>query len=219
MLGRQKGPSPPAILNPRPAPLDRARMALRPSVPECRGRWLSKFSGEFALAAAASIVTACSSPPNPSFGTVGLATSRRSFPGVPAVPEPTTESVADDVSALLAPSLVAGPASTMPARPSPPAATTETSPAEAVQAVIQSHFDEVQRCFDRAQMDQPFLKVRVEMSASIAPDGRVSAVTISSSREGTSRLQACIREAVHQWRFMPPTRGEPEPIKYAFVFE
>jgi eukaryotic-like serine/threonine-protein kinase len=102
---------------------------------------------------------------------------------------------------------------------SPPPVASGTIPPEAVNAVVRAHFDEIQRCFDRAQMDQLYLKVRVDMSAAIASDGHVTSVSTTATRDGTARLQACIRAAVQGWTFPPPAGGVSGRVSHAFNLE
>ena len=91
--------------------------------------------------------------------------------------------------------------------------------AETDRAVVLAHLDEVQHCFDREQMNLPFLKARVELLASVTTDGQLAAVQLWAMRGGSSHLEACIREAVGQWRFPQVTNGHSRRLVYAFVFE
>jgi eukaryotic-like serine/threonine-protein kinase len=113
------------------------------------------------------------------------------------------------------------PVQSMPPAPvvAPPAATTGAIAADRVRAVVRSHAGEIQRCFERAQMDQLYFSARIAMSATVAPDGQVTRVSTSSSREGTARVQACIQTAVQSWTFPPPAGGAATQVSYTFVFE
>jgi eukaryotic-like serine/threonine-protein kinase len=110
---------------------------------------------------------------------------------------------------LIAPAVIAAPT----------AVPVGTIAADAVRAVVRSHAGEIQRCFERAQMDQLYLSARITMSATVAPDGRVAGVSTSSSRDGTARLQACIQTAVQGWTFPPPAGAAAAHVSYTFVFE
>jgi hypothetical protein len=92
-------------------------------------------------------------------------------------------------------------------------------PNDAVQAVIRAHSDDIQRCFDRAEMDQLYLKVHIAMSAAVGPDGHVQSVNTSADRDGTSRLQSCIQSAVQTWTFPQPAGGVPGHVARTFVLE
>ncbi len=141
-----------------------------------------------------------------------------------------------------APAPAASPPAAAPASGAPAAGPQAAAPTDlpkgtiapaAVVAVVRSHAQEIQHCFDPAQMDQLYLnacesmgktpaacrRARVIMAATVAPDGRVTQVSTSASREGTARLEACIRSAVQTWSFPEPAGGVPGRVSYPFVFE
>jgi serine/threonine protein kinase len=137
-------------------------------------------------------------------GALGL-----SAPGAEAVPH-----LVDDHGASGA---AAPPATSVAATSPAPAPSGGMIPASQQKAVTESHRAEIQSCWYRARMEQPFLDVRVSIAATVASDGRVSDVASSANEAGTTRLQACIRDAVRAWVFPPPTGGSSAHL--AIVFE
>lgn len=103
----------------------------------------------------------------------------------------------------------------------------------AIVAVVRAHAPEIQRCVDTTPTDQLYLnaceslgktpatcrRARINLSAAVGPDGRVTQVRTSASREGTARLEECIRSAVQGWTFPAPAGGVAGRISYPFVFE
>ena len=68
-------------------------------------------------------------------------------------------------------------------------------------------------------MDQLYLKVNVTASAAVAPDGHVTSVTTTATRDGTARLQACVHDAVSTWTFPQPAGGVPGRVTRTFSSE
>ncbi|HZU81901.1 MAG TPA: AgmX/PglI C-terminal domain-containing protein [Polyangiaceae bacterium] len=147
----------------------------------------------------------------------------------PIPPAPPEEAATKgEAGPVVAPPASASAAATAPAattaptaQPAPAAtpATRRTLPAEAVRAVVRAHSSEIQDCVERAQMEQPLLRARVAVSATVGRGGQVSAVTTSAAGGGTARLRACIQSAWQGWTFPEPPGGEPARISYTFVFE
>ena len=133
-----------------------------------------------------------------------------SAPGAEAVPH-----LVDDHGASSG--APAPPATSAPATSPAPAPSGGMIPASQQKAVTESHRAEIQSCWYRARMEQPFLDVRVSIAATVASDGRVSDIASSANEAGTTRLQACIRDAVRAWVFPPPTGGASAHL--AIVFE
>jgi serine/threonine protein kinase len=125
---------------------------------------------------------------------------------------------AEHPSAPAAPAPIAPPPINTPASSAPPAPDSTISVA-AANAVVRSHMAEINRCFERGQMDQLYLKVDVIASAAIAPDGHVTSVTTRATRDGTARLQACIHDAMQTWTFPEPAGAVPERVTRTFSSE
>jgi hypothetical protein len=162
----------------------------------------------------------------------GLASA--GHPGVAgtAGPPPATDVATTEPAEESAPSAPPSspPPAVTPSSPSPALTASSSSGAEpsvapgtisqaAVRATVRAHSEDIQRCFDRGQMDQMFMTARITMTATVAPDGHPTAVATSADHEGTARLQACIRDSVQQWSFPQPTGGVPGHVSYTFVFE
>jgi eukaryotic-like serine/threonine-protein kinase len=133
-----------------------------------------------------------------------------------AAPERTTSP-----AAVATPAAVAATQASPPPEPASPAPAVPngTIPMPAQKAVFDAHSPEIQACWERARMEQPFLSVRVAINATVAPDGHVSNVAVSATHEGTSRLQACIRSAVQTWTFPRPAGDTAGRVSRTFLFE
>ncbi|HEY4012293.1 MAG TPA: protein kinase [Polyangiaceae bacterium] len=92
-------------------------------------------------------------------------------------------------------------------------------PVAEANAVVMVHLNEIRRCFVRGEMDQLYLKVNVTASAAVAPDGQVTSVTTTATRDGTARLQACVHDAVSTWIFPQPAGGVPGRVTRTFSSE
>jgi eukaryotic-like serine/threonine-protein kinase len=135
----------------------------------------------------------------------------------PAAPPafPTAEHLPAPVAT---PAPVAPPPANTPTSSAPPVPNGTISVA-AANAVVRSHMTEINRCFERGEMDQLYLKVDVTVSAAVSPDGHVTSVTTSATRGGTARLQACIHDAVQTWIFPEPAGGVPGRVTRTFSSE
>lgn len=166
-----------------------------------------------------------------------------------AAEEPAPASVPPSVNAspptVLAPAAPTAGAGSPPEAPrptpAPPVAPTAaaadvpkgTIPASAIVAVVRAHAPEIQRCVEVTPRDQLYLnaceslgktpaacrRARINLAAAVGPDGRVTQVSTSASREGTARLEECIRNTVQSWTFPPPAGGVAGRISYPFIFE
>jgi serine/threonine-protein kinase len=94
-----------------------------------------------------------------------------------------------------------------------------TIPKAAQNAVFAVHHSEIQACWERARMDQPYLNVRISIEAAIAPDGHVTDVNLAADRDGTARLQSCIHDAVQSWTFPRPAGDAPGRITNTLRFD
>jgi tRNA A-37 threonylcarbamoyl transferase component Bud32 len=91
---------------------------------------------------------------------------------------------------------------------------------KAVASVVRAHAMEVRACFDRALMEQPDLRGRLSVRATIGADGRVLDVSqLGPAIAGGGRLQGCVLAAFRSWTFPPPQPGARGSISYAFRFE
>jgi serine/threonine-protein kinase len=134
-----------------------------------------------------------------------------------APPSPAERAAPDPPSpAVVVPSSSATPSAA-------PAAASEapkgTIPKAAQNAVFSAHRAEIQGCWDRARMEQPYLSARIAVDAAIAPDGHVTNVSLSTAKEGTARLQACIHDAIEAWTFPRPSGDAPGHVTNTLVLE
>jgi serine/threonine protein kinase len=91
---------------------------------------------------------------------------------------------------------------------------------KAVTAVVRAHASEVRACFDRALMEQPDLRGRLSVRATLDARGRVLDVSqFGPAIVGGGRLQECILAAFRGWTFPPPPPGGKSSVSYSFRFE
>lgn len=86
-----------------------------------------------------------------------------------------------------------------------------------IRSVVHAHMADVKSCYDQGLATDPGLTGRVMFKFTIAPDGRVSVVAVTSSelpRSGEP-VQECIRAAIATWSF--PTSGGNVVVSYPFV--
>jgi hypothetical protein len=82
-------------------------------------------------------------------------------------------------------------------------------PASAVRAVVTRGMDGLQRCYRTALMRRPDLEGRMTLRLSVAPNGRVSRVALSSATP-LAWLDTCVEAQARNWRF--PAHGGDGPL-------
>ena len=179
-----------------------------------------------------------SSSPGAASGSASGPSGGASAPGsneAPAPPPTATKPAAPDPVAAAAPPPVEAPAPPPPppvaAKPQPapshPASTSAPAPAVVkpvaptidaakAQEVFAQHGVEVQRCHQRAKIDNSDIHGKVNMKVMISTTGQVIATTIESSNLHSASLEACIATAVKSWTF-PAAVGGTASINHAFV--
>jgi hypothetical protein len=90
---------------------------------------------------------------------------------------------------------------------------------KAVAATVRAHAVEARACYERAIMDRPDLHGRLNLRATVDPNGRVIALTPTRDIEGGSRLEGCLVAAFKSWLFPVPVGGVNGNISYSFTFE
>ena len=103
-----------------------------------------------------------------------------------------------------------------PAAPAHPVAVAPTIDNARAQAVFGEHATDVQRCHQRAKIDNSDIRGKLNMKISISTSGQVTATNIDSSTLHSSSLEGCIATAVRSWTF-PPAVGGTATISHQFV--
>jgi serine/threonine-protein kinase len=162
-----------------------------------------------------------------------LPATHPSNPKGPAGPAPRSQDLVESEPTSLQPTPVAAPRppsspasspAVEAAIPMPPARTAAELPSvapgtvdrKAANAVIRAHTGEIQSCLVRARMDNPDAGGRIALQASVAPDGRVTGVSITSSNANSARLEQCVLGAFRSWTLPAPSGGIPGSLTYAF---
>jgi len=97
-----------------------------------------------------------------------------------------------------------------------PAPTGGTIDAAQAQQVFAAHDVDVQRCHQRAKIDNSDVKGRLAMRIGISPSGQVTTATVESSTLRSRALETCIATAVKGWPFPAAVAG-PTSIAHVFV--
>jgi TonB family protein len=90
---------------------------------------------------------------------------------------------------------------------------------EATRAAVRSQIAPLQQCYERAKMDDATLKGTVTARLTVAPDGSVANVQISSSTLNSAQTERCIVGEIARWQLPRPTGGAAVSFTYPFVFE
>jgi hypothetical protein len=86
---------------------------------------------------------------------------------------------------------------------------------DAVRATVMANKPRLQRCYERAVRGQHSPPaVRMDVTVTLAPSGRVKDVTAEGSAPGG--LAECIAASVRRWRF--PASSEGGPAKFPIIF-
>ena len=102
------------------------------------------------------------------------------------------------------------------AAPAHPVVVAPTIDNARAQAVFGEHTTDVQRCHQRAKIDNSDIRGKVTMKISISTSGQVTATNIDASTLHSSSLDACIASAVRTWTF-PAAVGGTATISHVFV--
>ncbi len=183
--------------------------------------------------------------PNPSAAAaVAAAPAKKAAPSASApsasesAPAPTAVKAPEPVAAPTAPPVEAPPPPPAPVaeKPQPvaakpaPAPTRPVAPPSAsahaaaaptidnarVQSVFGEHNVDVQRCHQRAKIDNSDIRGKLTMKISISTSGQVIAANVDSSTLHSSSLDACIASAAKSWTF-PPAVGGAVTVSHVFI--
>ncbi|MBX5483786.1 MAG: TonB family protein, partial [Myxococcaceae bacterium] len=88
---------------------------------------------------------------------------------------------------------------------------------DAVAKVINSHFQEVRACYERALLKDPGLSGKAVLEWSISTSGIVTTARTKSSSLRNNEVESCILRAIKSWRF-PHAKGGTVIITYPFLF-
>jgi hypothetical protein len=89
----------------------------------------------------------------------------------------------------------------------------------ATRAAMRPHLGAVQRCYERAKMDDLSLAGSVSIRITIGPDGTVTSATVASSTLGSPAAEHCITQEISSWHLPAPSGGVAAFLVYPFVFE
>jgi protein kinase-like protein len=150
-----------------------------------------------------------------------------SSPDAPASPRAPSPPVSHDPAPIAAPPVVKAdpppaPVTGRPVVKADPAPTAVAAPqvdVTATRAAIRSQVEPLQQCYERGKMDDARLKGTVVARLTVAPDGSIASVRITSSTLNSSQTEHCITGEIARWRLPKPSGGVPVSFSYPFVFE
>lgn len=88
---------------------------------------------------------------------------------------------------------------------------------DAVAKVINSHFQEVRACYERALLKEPGLSGKAVLEWSISTSGAVTTAKTKNSSLRNGEVEGCILRAIKTWKF-PPAKGGSVVVTYPFLF-
>jgi outer membrane biosynthesis protein TonB len=109
-----------------------------------------------------------------------------------------------------------------PAAPTPTGSATSkpgTIDVAATRAAIRPHLGAIQRCFDRAKMDDLSLAGGVTIRIAIGGDGAVTKAEVAKSSLGSPSTEHCITQEISTWHLPKPSGDVASSLLYPFVFE
>jgi len=89
---------------------------------------------------------------------------------------------------------------------------------ERIGKVINSHLDQISRCYTDAQQTQPELRGKVVVEFVIGPLGDVVSARAAKVEQLSTGMVTCILNDVETWKFAPPEGGGVVRINYPFTF-
>lgn len=90
--------------------------------------------------------------------------------------------------------------------------------AQEVQAVIRANLNQIRHCYEQLLQRSPSSGGKIKVTFTVAPNGRVSAASISESSIDDSVMKGCVSGKVVRWQFPQPRGGQPVSVTYPFVF-
>jgi hypothetical protein len=88
--------------------------------------------------------------------------------------------------------------------PSPPP---ETAREVSAQAVIRSHFSDVEACYGAVALKDPSVGGRIVVQWTLGADGTPTGVAITQDTLRSAAVTDCIKSRARGWRFPPPAGG------------
>lgn len=90
---------------------------------------------------------------------------------------------------------------------------------EVIRKVVQSHLQEIKKCYDDVLTTQPTAKGKVLVRFTYGAKGVVSEASIKESTVPSSAFSACIVDSVKSWKFPNAPNDVLAVVEYPFVFD
>jgi TonB family protein len=89
---------------------------------------------------------------------------------------------------------------------------------ESIRTTIRAHIADVKRCYELQLVYQPEMRGRLLVQFVIASTGQVAWTRAASSQLGNATVDNCVRRAICDWAFEPPSPTGTMLVEYPFVF-
>jgi len=103
--------------------------------------------------------------------------------------------------------------------PVPPAGKPPNLDVAALRAAVRSRIGPLQKCYERAKMDDANLRGSVTAHITVAGNGSVARVQVSHSTLNAPQVEGCITREIARWHLPKPSGGGAVAFLYPFVFE
>ena len=90
--------------------------------------------------------------------------------------------------------------------------------AQALQAVLYSHVQAIQYCYERELKRDPSLAGKISVRITVNPDGEVTNAEIVESTLNNSRVERCILSRIRLWKDFPPIDPEEGDVTFRQVY-
>ena len=90
--------------------------------------------------------------------------------------------------------------------------------AQALQAVLYSHVQAIQYCYERELKRDPSLAGKISVRITVNPDGEVTNAEIIESTLNNSRVERCILSRIRLWKDFPPIDPSEGDVTFRQVY-
>ena len=111
------------------------------------------------------------------------------------------------------------PAITTADSPVPPTGKPPSLDVTALRAAVRSQIGPLQKCYERAKMDDANLRGSVTAHITVAGNGSVARVQVSQSTLNAPQALGCVTREIARWHLPRPSGRGAVAFLYPFVFE
>jgi hypothetical protein len=89
---------------------------------------------------------------------------------------------------------------------------------EAIRQIVQSHLQEVKKCYEDGLITQPSMAGKLLVHFSFGESGVVSEASVRKSTLGSPAVANCIADRVKSWKFPNAQKDVKAVVEYPFIF-